>query len=170
MSKFVITKVKEADLPKLADEMYMDPGYTKQVKEMMARDDMVVFAAVHDGRFVGRCSLWLAPVDEPEPREEIPGVPFVNALEVHPEFYRRGIASLLIMALEQEVKARGGHMLALGVEPQNTPGKALYEKLGFTYRTVQDNETYQSSWLETQADGSVKRYTIATRLMVKEVG
>lgn len=168
-SDFTIKKITEKDLPKLAEEMYMDPNYAKQVKDMMARDDMAVFAVVHDGQFVGRCSLWLAPVDEPEPRAEIPGVPFVNALEVHPDFYRRGIASMLITALEDEVKERGGNMLALGVEPQNTPGKALYEKLGFTYRTVQGKETYQSSWLETQPDGSTKRYEVATRLMVKDL-
>lgn len=169
MDEFTITKITEPDLPRLADEMYMDPSYAKQVREMMARDDMVVFAAVHDGRFVGRCSLWLAPPDEPELREEIPGVPEVNALEVHPEFYRRGIASLLITALEDEVKRRGGHMLALGVEPQNAPGRKLYEKLGFTYRKVLGQDTFKSSWLETQSDGSQKRYTIDTLLMVKEL-
>ena len=169
MDKFEIVKVAENDLPKLAEEMYMDPNYAKQVREMMLLDEMVVFAVVHDGQFVGRCSLWLAPVDEPEPREEIPGVPFVNALEVHPDFYRRGIASMLIKALENEVKTRGGKMLALGVEPQNEPGKALYEKLGFTYRKVQGSETYQSFWIETRPDGSAKRNTVETRLMVKEL-
>lgn len=169
MNEFEIVKITDQDLSKLADEMYMDPLYVKRVKDMMARDDMAVFAAVHNGQFVGRCSLWLAPVDEPELRQEIPGVPELNALEVHPDFYRRGIASLLIEALENEVKVRGGHMLALGVEPQNAPGRKLYEKLGFTYRKVLGQDTFKSSWLETQSDGSQKRYTIDTLLMVKEL-
>lgn len=169
MSDFIIERVDGHNLPKLADEMYMDTLYQKRVQEMMSRDDMAVFAVVYEGRYVGRCSLWLAPTDEPEPREEIPGVPYVNALEVHPEFYRRGIASLLITALEDEVKRRGGHMLALGVEPQNAPGRKLYEKLGFTYRKVLGQDTFKSSWLETQSDGSQKRYTIDTLLMVKEL-
>lgn len=169
MSDFIIERVDGHNLPKLADEMYMDTLYQKRVQEMMSRDDMAVFAVVYEGRYVGRCSLWLAPTDEPEPREEIPGVPYVNALEVHPEFYRRGIASMLITALEQEAMKRGKTQLALGVEPQNGPGKALYEKLGFKYRKILGRNTYPCFWLETLPDGTEKTNSIEALLMVKDL-
>lgn len=169
MSEITVVKVTDENLPKLAEEMYMNPTYVEQVREMMANDLFVVFAAVSSGRYVGRCTLWLAPADEPEIRKELPGVPLVNALEIHPDYYRQGIASQLIRALEHEAKKRGKSQLALGVESQNTPARRLYEKFGFVYRTVCGQKVYVSSWEETQPDGSVRKYTIDTLSMVKEL-
>ena len=57
---FEIQTVSEIDLPQLADEMYMDPNYLKRVREMTAKDELVIFAAKDGERYVGRCSLWLA--------------------------------------------------------------------------------------------------------------
>lgn len=168
-SMYKVEKATIETLPQVAIDMYMDTTYAKQVRDMIAKDLFVLFTVKEGDKYVGRCTLWLAPSDEPELREEIPGVPLVNALEVHPEFYRRGIASMLITVLENEVKRRGGHLLALGVEPQNTPGRKLYEKLGFCYRDICGEKTYPAFWVETLSDGSAKRHSIDALLMTKEL-
>lgn len=164
-----VVKISEGDLSKLADEMYMDPTYLKRVRDMMKHDEMVVFAVEHEGIYVGRCSLWLGPADEPEVRKTLPGVPLVNALEIHPDYYRKGLATMLIYSLENEVKKRGKTQLTLGVEPQNTPGRALYEKLGFHYILADGQETYPCFWYETASDGTPVKHEIDARLMVKEL-
>lgn len=162
-------KVSPANLLKLADEMYMNSAYLGKVKDMMSRDDMVVFAAEQGGCFIGRCSLWLAPTDELEPRREIPGVPFINALEVHSDFYRRGIASSLVLALEEEVRERGMSQLALGVETQNLPARKLYEKLGYSYRKICQKDTYPAFWVEVLPNGEFKQNSTDAFLMMKEL-
>lgn len=162
-------RVTLEQLPKLADEMYMDPVYVERVRAMMADDEMVVFAVKDGEKYVGRCSLWLAPADEPEVRKTLPDTPLVNALEVHPDYYRQGIATDLICALEDEALQRGKHQLALGVEPQNTPARKLYEKLGFRYVPLGDSNTYVSRWDEAQPDGTTKHYSVETLLMVKDL-
>ncbi len=169
MSEFSVKEVHENDLPKLADDMYMDPTYLKQVKEMMAKDLFVLFAVKHGETYVGRCTLWLAPADEPELNEEIPAVPQVNALEVHPSYRRQGIGTMLFDAVEHEARRRGHTLIAIGVEPDNDVARKLYEKLGYTYRKILGNDIHKYSWNETLEDGTIKKLFGESMLMVKEL-
>ena len=52
-------------------------------------------------------------------------------IAVHPDFRRRGIAEMLVAALEEQLRQRGSQMLLLEVRDSNAPAIALYEKLGF---------------------------------------
>ncbi len=169
MSNFIVQKVDEEALAKLAEEMYMNSAYLKQVQAMTARGEMVLFAAEKDGRYVGRCALWLAPADEPELREEIPGIPIVNALEVQEHFRHQGVGTLLMDALEDEAKQRDYRQLALGVEPENKVARIVYEKRGYAYRKMNGVDTYACAWLEVLPDGSEKRNTVRALLMIKEL-
>lgn len=169
MSEFSVERISEQDLSQLAVEMYMDPTYVEQVKEMMAKDLFVLFAVKYGDKYVGRCTLWLAPADELELNEEIPGVPQVNALEVHPSYRRQGVGTVLFEAVENEARQRGHTMLAIGVEPDNDVARKLYEKLGYTYRKILGNDTHEFSWNETQADGTIKKLFGESMLMVKEL-
>ena len=49
MSEIVIVRIRVKDLPRLADEMYMNTAYLKQVEAMIEKDDMVLFAARKNG-------------------------------------------------------------------------------------------------------------------------
>ncbi len=169
MSRIVAEKITKDDLSQLADDMYMDPTYVTQVKDMMAKDLFVLFAVKHGETYVGRCTLWLAPADEPELNEEIPAVPQVNALEVHPSYRRQGIGTMLFDAVEHEARRRGHALIAIGVEPDNDVARKLYEKLGYTYRKILGNDTHEYSWNETLEDGTIKKLLGESMLMVKKL-
>ncbi len=157
-----ITQSNICDIDKVSVETKLDPLYKRRITAMIKNDDLVLFAARHSGVYVGRVSLWLAPVDEALPREKYPGVPFINALEVKKSYRKQGIATKLINALEEEVIARGIHSIALGVEPDNAAAIALYKKLGYEFT----GDIYESCW-EEESDGEAKRVCVECKLMLK---
>lgn len=53
-------------------------------------------------------------------------------IAVDPDYRRRGIAELLVGALESKLKERGIKSLFLEVRVSNEPARTLYEKIGFT--------------------------------------
>lgn len=164
----VIEKVDSSTIDKLsrvAEDTYLDSVYQKRITEMIEHDQLAVFAALESDHYIGRVSLWLAPVDEELPRKKYPGVPFVNALEVRKEFRQNGVATRLLNALENDVRARGLYSIALGVEPENTAAINLYKKLGYKLT----GDIYQSCWEEANKDGSTKQVCVDCQLMLKEV-
>ena len=60
-------------------------------------------------------------------------------IAVHPDFRRRGIAEMLVAALEEQLRQRGSKMLLLEVRDSNVPAIALYEKLGFHQAGLRKN-------------------------------
>ena len=50
----------------------------------------------------------------------------------HPDYQRQGIASQLLIALNNELKANNVNSLLLEVREDNSPAIALYEQQGFT--------------------------------------
>ena len=60
-------------------------------------------------------------------------------IAVHPDFRRRGIAEMLVAALEEQLRQRGSKMLLLEVRDSNAPAIALYEKLGFHQAGLRKN-------------------------------
>ena len=60
-------------------------------------------------------------------------------IAVHPDFRRRGIAEMLVAALEEQLRQRGSKILLLEVRDSNVPAIALYEKLGFTQVGLRKN-------------------------------
>ncbi len=169
MSGYQVEVINAATLPQVAGDMYMDPTYVERVKDMMAKDLFVLFAVKEGGQYVGRCTLWLAPSDERELREEVPGVPQINALEVHVARRHRGIGTLLITTLENEARRRGHKMICIGVEPDNELARKMYEKLGYTYRKILGHDTHSFSWEETLADGTAHKLYGESMLMTKEI-
>lgn len=166
-SDVTIVKVDGSHLGSLeavAEDTNLDSVYKTRITGMIQRDELVLFAAQLEDVYIGRVSLWLAPVGEELPRLKYPGVPFVNALEVTSEYRKRGVALQLMEALEAEVKERGGTRVALGVEPDNHAAIRLYEKLGYVF----DGESYESCWDEDGENGP-KRVCVTTQLMSKEL-
>jgi [ribosomal protein S18]-alanine N-acetyltransferase len=61
------------------------------------------------------------------------GLPEIQDVFVLPEHRRRGIASRLTVAAEDEARRRGSVRISLSVsQEQNPAAKLLYEKLGYT--------------------------------------
>ncbi|WP_062287570.1 GNAT family N-acetyltransferase [Demequina phytophila] len=70
---------------------------------------------------VQRCTL----------RDDLPDSPYVLDCISLPDHRRRGVAAGLLAASSRALKAVGETHLALTVDVDNAPARALYEKLGF---------------------------------------
>ena len=57
--------------------------------------------------------------------------PEMQDLQVRPEFRRRGAASALSAAVEEEARRRGRQVLRISVSVDSEPAQALYRRLGY---------------------------------------
>ena len=127
----------------LKKEMYISDDYEAELRDLIKQKKAVVLAVEADGRYVGRVTLRHDWGDETSIIEkDFPGLPQINALEIDEDYRRRGLATMLIAAAENEARRQGFSMIGLGVEISNEPAKKLYEKLGYSYQQVGGSDTY----------------------------
>ena len=127
----------------LKKEMYISDDYEAELRDLIKQKKAVVLAVEADGRYVGRVTLRHDWGDETSIIEkDFPGLPQINALEIDEDYRRRGLATMLIAAAENEARCQGFSMIGLGVEISNKPAKRLYEKLGYSYQQVGGSDTY----------------------------
>lgn len=62
------------------------------------------------------------------------GVGHVSSLAVHPEFRQRGLGTAVTSALVGDLLGQGCDVVTLGMYAANTPGRALYDRLGMHHR------------------------------------
>lgn len=128
---------------RLKKEMYISDDYEAELRDLIKQKKAVVLAVEAGGRYVGRVTLRHDWGDEtPIIEKDFPGLPQINALEIDEDYRRRGLATMLIAAAENEARRQGFSMIGLGVEISNEPAKKLYEKLGYSYQQVGGNDTY----------------------------
>ena len=128
---------------RLKKEMYISDDYETELRNLIKQKKAVVLAVEADGRYVGRVTLRHDWGDETSIIEkDFPGLPQINALEIDEDYRRRGLATMLIAAAENEARRQGFSMIGLGVEISNEPAKRLYEKLGYSYQQVGGSDTY----------------------------
>ena len=128
---------------RLKKEMYISDDYEAELCDLIKQKKAVVLAVEADGRYVGRVTLRHDWGDEtPIIEKDFPGLPQINALEIDENYRRRGLATMLIAAAENEARCQGFSMIGLGVEISNKPAKRLYEKLGYSYQQVGGSDTY----------------------------
>ena len=128
---------------RLKKEMYISDDYEAELCDLIKQKKAVVLVVEADGRYVGRVTLRHDWGDETSIIEkDFPGLPQINALEIDEDYRRRGLATMLIAAAENEARRQGFSMIGLGVEISNEPAKKLYEKLGYSYRQVGGSDTY----------------------------
>ena len=128
---------------RLKKEMYISDDYEAELRDLIKQKKAVVLAVEAGGRYVGRVPLRHDWGDETSIIEkDFPGLPQINALEIDEDYRRRGLATMLIAAAENEARRQGFSMIGLGVEISNEPAKKLYEKLGYSYQQVGGSDTY----------------------------
>lgn len=128
---------------RLKKEMYISDDYGAELRDLVKQKKAVVLAVEAGGRYVGRVTLRHDWGDETSIIEkDFPGLPQINALEIDEDHRRRGLATMLITAAENEARHQGFSMIGLGVEISNEPAKRLYEKLGYSYQQVGGSDTY----------------------------
>ena len=128
---------------RLKKEMYISDDYEAELRDLIKQKKAVVLAVEAGGRYVGRVTLRHDWGDETSIIEkDFPGLPQINALEIDEDYRRRGLATMLIAAAENEARCQGFSMIGLGVEISNKPAKRLYEKLGYSYQQVGGSDTY----------------------------
>ena len=128
---------------RLKKEMYISDDYETELRDLIKQKKAVVLAVEAGGRYVGRVTLRHDWGDETSIIEkDFPGLPQINALEIDEDYRRRGLATMLVTAAENEARCQGFSMIGLGAEISNEPAKRLYEKLGYSYQQVGGSDTY----------------------------
>ena len=99
-----------------------------------------LFVAELDGRLVGTLQLVYKHPD-PAMADGCKSA-YLQALEVHPNFRRRGLATFLLDRLEAEARRKRFSRLTLMVEPDNEAALKLYSKRGYK-RFKQGQDSWQ---------------------------
>ena len=121
------------DQPRRPRSVLNEPHIRRYV-ENWGRDEDFGLAAIDPktGELIG--ATWLREMPPDEERDY--GCPFPEiGIAVKPEFHGQGVGSFLMARLIEGAGQRGAG-LRLGVHPQNTPARRLYEKFGFTQFAV----------------------------------
>jgi len=98
--------------------------FWERIAAEAAADRRVVLAALDGARVVGSVQLEFAAQPNGRHRAE------VQKLLVHTAARRRGIATRLMDAIEQEARTAGRRLIVLDTE-QGSPAEALYERAGY---------------------------------------
>ena len=103
--------------------------YIRFLHREVAVHDGAIFMAEIDGAVVGFiCVVAAMPPGAPD---DPATYAWVHDVFVLPERRRQGVATALLSAAEQFVRARGARELRLGVINRNAGARALYERTGF---------------------------------------
>jgi GNAT superfamily N-acetyltransferase len=135
------------DIPALARLVYATdmthrtwagPGFpipATEVEELewdlrFARTDAWIEVAEEGAALAGVCA-WAAGTASREDRTLVPGLAHVSAMFVHPDFWRRGIARLLLERAEAAMRDAGYQRAQLWTL-EGSPAERLYAALGWT--------------------------------------
>ncbi len=153
---------------RLKKEMYISDDYEAELRDLIKQKKAVVLAVEVGGRYAGRVTLRHDWGDETSIIEkDFPGLPQINALEIDENYRRQGLATMLVMAVENEARHQGFSMIGLGVEISNEPAKRLYEKLGYSYQQVDGSDTYD--FLFGKPNPQVYKLRLMTKSLQTEV-
>ncbi|NUW34236.1 GNAT family N-acetyltransferase [Nonomuraea sp. SMC257] len=120
----------EKDLPMLAGALGEEPYFVTHLARQRAGHG-VLLVAWRAFSPVGHVYLWLAPAEEPEVRDRLPGVPLIVHLRVAPQHRGRRIGSRLMDVAERRLSELGHARVALGVDLDNHRARALYRRRGY---------------------------------------
>lgn len=131
-----------ADFPALyaIEELSFQPPirYSRAyLKRLIASPQCVTWVAEEGSELAGFTIVeWY---DEPSVAGEPGRVAYIQTIEVHPAFRRRGIAAELLRHAENSARTAGAALLWLHVESTNHPAIHLYRAHGFAREGRQDH-------------------------------
>jgi GNAT superfamily N-acetyltransferase len=105
-----------------------EAGYGAFLCSQLDDDDVAVFVAERDGDVIGYVYAGLEPRSWKELRE---ACGFIHDVAVEEAGRRLGVASALVEAAAQWIKARGSPRVVLWTADRNDAAQRLFERLGF---------------------------------------
>jgi ribosomal protein S18 acetylase RimI-like enzyme len=148
MDEIVIRLAKDSDLPSLGrlgalllethyrfdEKRFMAPrpnsseGYAWFLQSQLKEEDVVVFVAERAGAIAGYVYAGLEPMSWKELREM---AGFIHDVVVEDSSRRAGIASALVEAAIEWLRAHGAPRVMLWTAEQNPAAQRLFSRLGF---------------------------------------
>lgn len=163
-SRVAVRRAGPGDLSVLTAQM----GQIEFFEDRLARQHEgrgVLLVAVADTEAVGDVYLWCEEPAEAETRRHLSGVPSLNHLEVRTDAQRQGVGARLTLAAEAQAVVRGASRVYLGVEPDNTGARRLYERLGYVEWS---HGVVPTGWTVTR-DGRNEEYRTVMHILVKQL-
>ena len=111
-----------------------EAGYGWFLNSQLGDDDVAVFVAEQDGAVVGYVYAGLEPRSWKELRE---ACGFIHDVAVREEGRRTGVATALIEAAIEWLRARGAPRVVIWSAAQNAPAQRLFDRLGFRKTMVE---------------------------------
>lgn len=109
-----------------------DPVYSKEYFEKLVAEQRLLVA--EEGSVVGLLSFMYRHVESD--KQITRNVIFVDDLAVKQEYRGQGIGSQLLEVIKNKVKSEHLDGLELQVNARNTAARKMYEKLGFTEKSI----------------------------------
>ena len=149
----IVRKIEQGDLKRLIRAF---PSEYKRTHADDLRDqengDLSLYVGWVRGVPAGIALVrWLGPRRD-EVIEEFPECPEVYRVFVSRWYRRRGIASALMRACENEAREKGCSQIGLGVGFKNIPAQKLYARFGYHQSSV---EKYVDAYEYEDEDGNV---------------
>jgi ribosomal protein S18 acetylase RimI-like enzyme len=160
--------IESSDIDQLATDTYINKVVADFWKQKVDDGDLVIMAAKDNGNYVARLGIWLK-TDEPEINEYYSDLPTIKALVVNEDSRRQGHAKVLMNSAHDWLKSNGYDKVGLGVLEDNFNAIELYNNLGYKKQKIGPTEMFKTSWLEVLPSGDLKRQTVDTVFMLKEL-
>ncbi len=119
-----IRRAKTVDEVVAAEHLFDGPAERAASEKFLAGEENHLLVAYEDGYPAGMITG--TEVTHPDKGTEM----FLNELDVHPDYQRRGIGRDLVDALAALARERGCRGMWVGVEPDNTAALATYAAAG----------------------------------------
>ena len=111
-----------------------EAGYGWFLNSQLGDDDVAVFVAEQDGVVIGYVYAGLEPRSWKELRE---ACGFIHDVAVREEGRRTGVATALIDAAVDWLRARGAPRVVIWTAALNAPAQRLFDRLGFRKTMVE---------------------------------
>ncbi|MEV6910458.1 GNAT family N-acetyltransferase [Amycolatopsis sp. NPDC051071] len=119
-----IRRARTVDEVVAAEHLFDGPAERTASEKFLAGEENHLLIAYEDGYPAGMITG--TEVTHPDKGTEM----FLNELDVHPDYQRRGIGRDLVDALAALARERGCRGMWVGVEPDNTAALATYASAG----------------------------------------
>src|ERR1043166_441176 len=126
-----IQEHERALVPALRPGSEIAASYANMIVENAAEKDGIILLAKAAGEAVGFICAWVDSDDDPLVAEDARSHAYVSDIYVVPEWRRRGVARLMLEAVEARMRGRGCGRLRIAAKGGNAAALACYEAMGY---------------------------------------